>query len=106
MPAFNAIGHSFATIAIGGFPTRDANVGYFDSPTINIIIVISLLTSGCSYGLYFSLLSGHSLKIYWRGSEFRMSTDVQLMLVVVCTLVLWVYNTYDLAFMTISQAFL
>ena len=33
MPAFDAIGHSFATIAIGGFSTHDASVGYFDSPT-------------------------------------------------------------------------
>lgn len=40
MPAFDAIGHSFATIAIGGFSTHDASVGYFDSPTINTIIAI------------------------------------------------------------------
>ncbi len=29
--AFDAIGHSFATIA-GGFSTHDASVGYFNSP--------------------------------------------------------------------------
>ncbi|WP_332834530.1 potassium transporter TrkG [Escherichia coli] len=38
MDAFDAIGHSFATIAIGGFSTHDASIGYFDSPTINTII--------------------------------------------------------------------
>ena len=40
MPAFDAIGHSFATIAIGGFSTHDASVGYFNSPMINSIIAI------------------------------------------------------------------
>ncbi len=42
MDAFDAIGHSFATIAIGGFSTHDASIGYFDSPTINTIIAIFL----------------------------------------------------------------
>ena len=42
MPAFDAIGHSFATIAIGGFSTHDASVGYFNSPMINSIMAILL----------------------------------------------------------------
>lgn len=105
MPAFDAIGHSFATIAIGGFSTHDASVGYFDSPTINTIIAIFLLISGCNYGLHFSLLSGRSLKVYWRDPEFRMFIGVQLTLVAVCTLVLWIHNTYGSALTTINRAF-
>ncbi len=53
MDAFDAIGHSFATIAIGGFSTHDASIGYFDSPTINTIIAIFLLilavTTVCTF---------------------------------------------------------
>lgn len=105
MPAFDAIGHSFATIAIGGFSTHDASIGYFDSPTINTIIAIFLLISGCNYGLHFSLLSGRSLKVYWRDPEFRMFIGVQLTLVVICTLVLWFHNVYDSALTTLNQAF-
>ena len=105
MPAFDAIGHSFATIAIGGFSTHDASVGYFDSPTINTIIAIFLLISGCNYGLHFSLLSGRSLKVYWRDPEFRMFIGVQLTLVVICTLVLWFHNIYNSALTTLNQAF-
>ena len=103
--AFDAIGHSFATIAIGGFSTHDASIGYFDSPTINTIIAIFLLISGCNYGLHFSLLSGRSLKVYWRDPEFRMFIGVQFTLVVICTLVLWFHNVYSSALMTINQAF-
>lgn len=73
MPAFDAIGHSFATIAIGGFSTHDASVGYFNSPMINSIIAIFLLISGCNYGLHFSLLSGRSLKVYWRDPNLGCS---------------------------------
>jgi len=105
MPAFDAIGHSFATIAIGGFSTHDASIGYFDSPTINTIIAVFLLISGCNYGLHFSLLSGRNLKVYWRDPEFRMFIGVQLTLVMICTLVLWLHDVYASAVTTLNQAF-
>ncbi len=34
MSAFDAIGHSFSTVAIGGFSTHDQSIGFFDSPVI------------------------------------------------------------------------
>ncbi|MGU0161366.1 hypothetical protein ACVXHB_21035 [Escherichia coli] len=41
-------------------------VSVISIPTIHAIIAIFLLISGCNYGLHFSLLSGRSLKVYWR----------------------------------------
>lgn len=105
MPAFDAIGHSFSTIAIGGFSTHDASIGYFHSPAINTIIAVFLLISGCNYGLHFAVLSGRNLKVYWRDPEFRMFLFVQLSLVVVCTLVLWVHHVYRGGLETLNQAF-
>lgn len=105
MSVFDAIGHSFATIAIGGFSTHDASIGYFDNSTINSIIAIFLLISGCNYGLHFSLLTGCNLKVYWRDPEFRMFIGGQLALVVVCTVVLWFHQTYSSVMVTFNQAF-
>jgi trk system potassium uptake protein TrkH len=105
MSVFDAIGHSFATIAIGGFSTHDASVGYFASPTINTIIAVFLLISGCNFGLHFAVLSGRSLKVYWRDPEFRMFITVQFTLVAVCTLVLWRHGTYQTGMETINHAF-
>jgi hypothetical protein len=34
MSVFDAIGHSYATVAIGGFSTHDASIGYFDSVAV------------------------------------------------------------------------
>ncbi len=103
MDAFDAIGHSFATIAIGGFSTHDASIGYFDSPTINTIIGHLPADLGCNYGLHFSLLSGRSLKVgAIRNFAF---IGVQFSLVVICTLVLWFHNAYSSALMTINRAF-
>ncbi|MBG6246172.1 Trk system potassium transporter TrkH [Candidatus Symbiopectobacterium sp. 'North America'] len=105
MSLFDAIGHSFSTIAIGGFSTHDASIGYFNSPTINTIIAVFLLISGCNYGLHFAMLSGRSLKVYGRDPEFRMLIFVQMSLVAVCTLVLWFHNVYDSGIQTLNQAF-
>ncbi|MBS0878504.1 MULTISPECIES: Trk system potassium transporter TrkH [unclassified Tatumella] len=105
MPLFDAIGHSFSTIAIGGFSTHDASIGYFHSSTINTIVAIFLLISGCNYGLHFSLLSGRSLRGYWRDPEFRVFIGVQFTLVAIATLILWIHNTYNGFFQTLNQAF-
>ena len=94
-----------STIAIGGFSTHDASIGYYASPTINTIIAVFLLISGCNYGLHFALLSGRSLKVYGRDPEFRMFIFVQLTLVVVCTLVLWGHGVYKSGMETLNQAF-
>jgi trk system potassium uptake protein TrkH len=55
--------------------------------------------------LHFALLSGRSLKVYWRDPEFRMFIAVQLTLVVVCTAVLWGHGVYKTGMETVNQAF-
>ncbi len=105
MDVFDAISHSFSTIAIGGFSTHDASIGYFNSPTINVIIGVFLLISGCNFALHFLVLTGRSLNIYWRDPEFRMFIFIQLGLVIICSLILWLYSVYDSGWTTINQAF-
>lgn len=105
MDVFDAISHSFSTIAIGGFSTHDASIGYFNSPAINTIIAIFLLISGCNYGLHFAVLTGRSLGVYWRDLEFRMFISIQLVLVVICALVLWRFGVYATEGQTLNQAF-
>ncbi|MDX7988525.1 Trk system potassium transporter TrkH [Xenorhabdus sp. 12] len=105
MSVFDAISHSFSTIAIGGFSTHDASVGFFNSPTINTIIAIFLLISGCNFGLHFAVLSGRSLKVYWRDPEFRMFITIQLALLVVCMLILWQHSVYESEIEAFNHAF-
>ncbi|MCX9097915.1 Trk system potassium transporter TrkH [Providencia rettgeri] len=105
MDVFDAISHSFSTIAIGGFSTHDASIGYFNSPAINTIIGIFLIISGCNFGLHFAVLTGRSLGIYWRDPEFRMFISFQFVLVVICTLVLMFHSVYSSFGQTLDQAF-
>ncbi|MCG8158448.1 Trk system potassium transporter TrkH [Brenneria goodwinii] len=105
MPVFDAISHSFSTVSVGGFSTHDASIGYFNNPMINTIIAVFLLISGCNFGLHFAVLSGRSIKVYWRDPEFRMFIFVQMSLIVVCTVMLWFHNVYASGMQTLNQAF-
>lgn len=57
MSAFDAIGHSFATVATGGFSTHDASMGYFDSPLINAICIFFMILAAMNFGLHFTVWS-------------------------------------------------
>ena len=93
MSVFDAITHSFSTVSIGGFSTHDASIGYFNSPLINGITVLFLLVSACNFGLHFRAFSTigreNFFKIYLRDPEFRFFISIQIILVVVCTSVMW-----------------
>ncbi len=71
MTPFDAIGHAFSTVAIGGFSTHDASIGYFDSTLIEMIAVVFMLISGVNFALHFIAWNRKSLHGYWVDSEFR-----------------------------------
>ena len=71
MSIFDAIAHSFSTVAIGGFSTHDASIGYFNSPLIEAIIIIFMILAGINFSLHFSLLRNFSLKNFFADTELR-----------------------------------
>ncbi len=72
MTLFDAITHSFSTVATGGFANYDASMGYFNSPTIMLITIFFMVVSAMSFGLhYFAWLKG-SVFHYWRNPETKL----------------------------------
>jgi trk system potassium uptake protein TrkH len=86
MSAFDAIGHSFATVAIGGFSTHDASIGYFDSVVIEGIAVAFMFLAGINFSLHFMAWRYRNLKPYVFDSEFRMYAALLVAVSVACTL--------------------
>lgn len=86
MSAFDAICHSFSTIAIGGFSTHDASMGYFDSYVINLITVVFLLISGCNFTLHYAAFANGGIhpKYYWKDKEFKAFIFIQIALFIIC----------------------
>ncbi len=50
---FDAVNHSFATIATGGFSTKQASIAYWNSPYIQYIISTFMILSGINFSLYY-----------------------------------------------------
>nr|WP_324123910.1 MULTISPECIES: TrkH family potassium uptake protein [unclassified Gilliamella] len=92
MNIFDAVSHSFSTISMGGFSTHDDNLAYFNSATINYIITIFLILSGCNFALHFAALNGLSIKVYWRDQEFRTFIFILLILIVICACGVYFYQ--------------
>lgn len=107
MDPFDALTHSFSTVSIGGFSTHDASMGYFNSPLINGITVLFLMISACNFGLHFRAFSTigreNFFKIYLRDPEFRFFISVQVLLVVVCTLVMWRHSYFTSSWRDFEQ---
>jgi len=106
MDLFDAICHSFSTVAIGGFSTHDASMGYFDSPTINLICVVFLLISGINFSLHFAAFANRGMRmwVYWFDPELRAFFVVQAGLAAICLLVLVAANTYSTPIEALDQA--
>ena len=71
MTAFDAICHSFATVAIGGFSTHDASIGFFNSPAIEAVACIFMVLSGINFALHFLVWRRRNLLLYFADYELR-----------------------------------
>jgi trk system potassium uptake protein TrkH len=69
MSWFDAIGHSFSTVAIGGFSTHDSSLGYFDSAAVDLVAIVFMLIAGVNFALHFTAWKSRSLVAYVRDSE-------------------------------------
>jgi trk system potassium uptake protein TrkH len=94
MSGFDAIGHSFSTVAIGGFSTHDSSIGFFDSGAIMAICVFFMIVSGLNFALHYLVWHSRNLKAYWGDPETRMYIYLLLVGMVITCLYLYYSGTY------------
>jgi len=95
MSGFDAICHSFSTIAIGGFSTHDASIGYFNSPAIESIAIVFMIIAGINFGLHFFALKEKSVMHYLRDDEVKFYLSILVVSSCVVAGVLYAENVYD-----------
>ncbi len=84
MPGFDAVIHTFSTIANGGFSNHSASIAYFDSGVIELILVVFMIMSALNFAIYDALLRGGPkgrLRPAW--SRFYGSLEARLFLGIV-----------------------
>ncbi len=58
MDWFDAVCHTFATLATGGFSTHNASIGQYDSWAIESITCLFMIIAGINFGLYYNVARG------------------------------------------------
>lgn len=93
MTTFDAISHAFSTVAIGGFSTHDASMGYFDSDTILLICTVFMVISAVNFALHFIAFQRRSLEIYRQDSETSFFSWIILLAAILTCFTLIVSET-------------
>lgn len=73
---FDAVCHTFATLATGGFGTQNAGIAAYPSAAVHILIIVFMILAGVNFGLYHQLLQRQ-----WR--SVRKDPELRLYLTII-----------------------
>ena len=88
MNIFDAVNHAFATMATGGFSTKNGSVADYDSAYIDWIISLFMFLAGINFALHYRLLRGQAITVF-KDTEFRVYTGIVLVATMLLTLGTW-----------------
>ena len=63
MSLYDAVCHSFSTIATGGFSTKNASIGFFDSAYIESVVIVFMFIGSCNFSLIYVAFRGGFRKV-------------------------------------------
>ncbi len=89
MSFFDALNHSFATVATGGFSTKNLSVAAYGNVWVEIIIMIFMVLSGIHFGLIFGTV------LLKKENIFRSSLVKSYLLVMMLGIVLVWFKLYS-----------
>ncbi|MDO5070578.1 MAG: potassium transporter TrkG [Neisseria zoodegmatis] len=93
MSWFDAVCHALSTISLGGFSTHDDSIAYFNSPSIEMIVMAITLFGAISFVTHLSVVGAHTPQRYWRDEEFRIMVSMLVVSITAVSVYLW-HNQY------------
>lgn len=98
MGIFDAVNHAMATIATGGFSTKNASIASFDSLYIELVILVFMFISGLSFTMQFraigDLRAGRSPEKLLASPEVRLYTAITVAACLLITINLYFSESY------------
>lgn len=88
MDLFDSLCHSFTTMATGGFSTKNASMGHFRNPLLDVLSSFFMFLAGVNYSLYFYVFRGNLSRL-WKSDEFRFYLSVTALATLVIALDIW-----------------
>src|SRR5262245_46440822 len=91
---FDAICHCFSAIGLGGFGTHDTSVRFFDSPSVEFVLMLIMLLASLNFARHFMAFRTLSLQPYFKDSEGKAIFITLGVSVSLVTAVLWFDQQY------------
>lgn len=101
MSGLDAVIHSFTTMGLGGFSSRDSSFAYFDSPLIEGVAITFMILAGMNFVTHFTAWERRDWRVYWRNPEWRAYLLLLAVAVAAVCLYLTYHGVYDSAAETI-----
>ncbi len=89
MDVFDAVCHSFSTIATGGFSTHNTSLAFYDSAAIHYTVTFFMFISGINFVLLIYLLRGKT-RYFFKDEELRWYSVSVVVFAVLLTLGLYI----------------
>lgn len=96
MGLYESFAHSLTTAATGGFSTRGASIGAYDSVLVESIVIVGMLVCAINFGLHHAFLKGDR-GAYRRSSETLVFLAIFVGASGVLTLINWWKGSLGLA---------
>ena len=89
MSLFDAICHSFTTMATGGYSTKQASIAAYQSPFIQYVIIVFMFLAGVNFTLSYYALRRKFNRV-WENEEFRWYLGITLIFTLVIAIGLFI----------------
>ncbi|GAB6057243.1 TrkH family potassium uptake protein [Desulfonatronum parangueonense] len=93
MTVFDAVCHTFTTIATGGYSTKNLSMGHYQSAYLHLVVTVFMFLGAMNFALHYQAMRGKPLAL-WRNSEARFFFFLILTTVAIIALHLWLVEIY------------
>ena len=100
---FDAVNHAMSVCATGGFSTKNASVGFYDSPLIEWILIVVMFISSLHFGLIYSTFARKANNIF-RSEVVRVYVAIIVGAALTIGASLSFSGTYDNIFTSLRQS--
>jgi len=70
MDLYEALNHSFTTMATGGFSIKNGSIGYYQSAFVQYVIIFFMFMAGINFSLHYRFLTGGRPGVYFHNREW------------------------------------
>lgn len=95
MKLFDAVGHAFSTVAIGGFSTHNDSLAYWNNPTVELVAGVFMVFAGINFALHFTAWRRASTQPYFMDPELKVYASLLAVFAVIASFTLFFTGTYE-----------